>query len=169
MRFMEIPQRLQQLLSQPDPIVINHIISCQPAEGVDPKKTACYDIDVEIVPALLLPFFFLVAESEAVEGGPAEAADEPVRLLPGPAPRDCPVRQQGPTLSPTCGSRTESKEDGLQIFENVEQVKEHKTRRDFYLRFAEDPQDFIQKWLISQSQDLKVRALFPSAYVLWEL
>ncbi|XP_077554125.1 brahma-associated protein 60 isoform X2 [Haemaphysalis longicornis] len=45
MKFAEIPQRLHQLLHPPDPIVINHVIS---VEGPDTKKTACYDIDVEV-------------------------------------------------------------------------------------------------------------------------
>uniref|UniRef100_A0A2K5V1Q2 SWI/SNF related BAF chromatin remodeling complex subunit D3 n=1 Tax=Macaca fascicularis TaxID=9541 RepID=A0A2K5V1Q2_MACFA len=66
LKFSEIPQRLTALLLPPDPIVINHVISpCAlgPVWGhrghqgldfpgsVDPsdqKKTACYDIDVEV-------------------------------------------------------------------------------------------------------------------------
>ncbi|CAB1349550.1 unnamed protein product [Coregonus sp. 'balchen'] len=38
-------QRLTNLLLPPDPIVINHVISVDPN---DQKKTACYDIDVEV-------------------------------------------------------------------------------------------------------------------------
>ncbi|XP_039533935.1 SWI/SNF-related matrix-associated actin-dependent regulator of chromatin subfamily D member 3 isoform X1 [Pimephales promelas] len=45
LKFCEIPQRLTNLLLPPDPIVINHIISVDPN---DQKKTACYDIDVEV-------------------------------------------------------------------------------------------------------------------------
>ena len=45
MKFAEIPGRLNQLLFPPDPIVINHTIS---VEGIDQKKTSCYDIDVEV-------------------------------------------------------------------------------------------------------------------------
>ncbi|XP_065438574.1 SWI/SNF-related matrix-associated actin-dependent regulator of chromatin subfamily D member 3 isoform X11 [Chrysemys picta bellii] len=45
LKFSEIPQRLTNLLLPPDPIVINHIISVDPN---DQKKTACYDIDVEV-------------------------------------------------------------------------------------------------------------------------
>jgi len=45
MKFAEIPTRMHPLLHPPDPIVINHVIS---VEGPDTKKTACYDIDVEI-------------------------------------------------------------------------------------------------------------------------
>jgi len=45
MKFSEIPNRLGPLLMPPDPIVINHVIM---VEGPDAKKTACYDIDVEV-------------------------------------------------------------------------------------------------------------------------
>uniref|UniRef100_A0A8C9V3D3 SWI/SNF related BAF chromatin remodeling complex subunit D2 n=1 Tax=Scleropages formosus TaxID=113540 RepID=A0A8C9V3D3_SCLFO len=45
MRFSEIPMKLASLLQHPDPIVINHVISVDPN---DQKKTACYDIDVEV-------------------------------------------------------------------------------------------------------------------------
>ncbi|KAG9335535.1 hypothetical protein JZ751_004501 [Albula glossodonta] len=45
MKFSEIPQRLHALLMPPEPIIINHIISMDPN---DQKKTACYDIDVEV-------------------------------------------------------------------------------------------------------------------------
>ncbi|CAG7719949.1 unnamed protein product [Allacma fusca] len=45
MKFAEIPQRLNSLLHPPDPIVINHTIS---VEGQEQKKTACYDIEVEV-------------------------------------------------------------------------------------------------------------------------
>jgi len=45
MKFSEIPTKLGPLLMPPDPIVINHVIM---VEGPDAKKTACYDIDVEV-------------------------------------------------------------------------------------------------------------------------
>ncbi|KAK7821872.1 hypothetical protein U0070_004836 [Myodes glareolus] len=51
LKFSEIPQRLTALLLPPDPIVINHVIRLDFSGSVDPsdqKKTACYDIDVEV-------------------------------------------------------------------------------------------------------------------------
>ncbi|XP_071957119.1 SWI/SNF-related matrix-associated actin-dependent regulator of chromatin subfamily D member 1-like isoform X3 [Antedon mediterranea] len=45
LKFSEIPQRLHALLHPPEPIVIHHTIQ---VEGSDQKKTACYDIDVEV-------------------------------------------------------------------------------------------------------------------------
>jgi len=48
MKFAEIPQRLNPLLHPPDPIVINHVISVEELKQTETKKTACYDIDVEV-------------------------------------------------------------------------------------------------------------------------
>ena len=47
MKFAEIPQRLNPLLHPPDPIVINHLITVE-GQAPEQKKTACYDIDVEV-------------------------------------------------------------------------------------------------------------------------
>lgn len=43
--FCDIPRFLQPLLHAPDPIVIHHVISVDPA---DAKKQSCYDIEVEV-------------------------------------------------------------------------------------------------------------------------
>ena len=42
------------------------------------------------------------------------------------------------------------------IHETVETIQNMKTQREFYLSFSKDPQLFINKWLISQSRDLKM-------------
>ncbi|KAG8507204.1 SWI/SNF-related matrix-associated actin-dependent regulator of chromatin subfamily D member 1 [Galemys pyrenaicus] len=44
-KFSEIPERLHALLMPPEPVVINYIISVDPSSR---RKTACYDIDVEV-------------------------------------------------------------------------------------------------------------------------
>ncbi|KAG1714700.1 Brahma-associated protein [Nymphon striatum] len=41
------------------------------------------------------------------------------------------------------------------IHETVETINSWKTNREFFLSFAKDPQQFIQRWLISQTRDLK--------------
>jgi len=46
MRFMEVPQRLQQLLQQPDPLVIHHVIKWDGSSVGDNKNTACYDVSL---------------------------------------------------------------------------------------------------------------------------
>ena len=42
------------------------------------------------------------------------------------------------------------------IHDTVEQINNLKTSREFYLSFADNPQEFITNWLISQTRDLKV-------------
>lgn len=45
------------------------------------------------------------------------------------------------------------------IHETVESINQLKISREFFLGFARDPQQFINKWLISQTRDLKVQTL----------
>lgn len=45
----------------------------------------------------------------------------------------------------------------LQIHETIEYINQLKTERDFMLSFSDNPQEFIQDWLKSQSRDLKVK------------
>ena len=41
------------------------------------------------------------------------------------------------------------------IHETVDTINQLKTNREFFLSFSKDPQQFVQKWLVSQSRDLK--------------
>lgn len=43
------------------------------------------------------------------------------------------------------------------IHETVDTINQLKTNREFFLSFAKDPQQFIHKWIISQTRDLKVK------------
>ncbi|XP_015922861.1 brahma-associated protein of 60 kDa isoform X2 [Parasteatoda tepidariorum] len=113
MKFAEIPQRLHQLLHPADPIVINHVIS---VEGPDTKKTACYDIDVEV---------------------------------------DDPLKSQMNSFLLSTASQQEIQGLDNKIHETVETINQLKTNREFFLSFAKEPQQFIYKWLISQTRDLK--------------
>merc|ERR1712241_272575 len=116
MKFAEIPQRLNPLLHPPDPIVINHLISVEELRGPEQKKTACYDIDVEVddnLKAQMNSFLLSTASQQEIQG-------------------------------------LDNK-----IHETVETINSMKTQREFFLSFAKDPQLFINKWLMSQSRDLK--------------
>ena len=44
------------------------------------------------------------------------------------------------------------------ITEQIEQINQLRLSRDFFMSFAEDPQEFINNWLVSQSHDLKAMA-----------
>ncbi|KAL0268389.1 UNVERIFIED_CONTAM: hypothetical protein PYX00_010351 [Menopon gallinae] len=43
----------------------------------------------------------------------------------------------------------------IKIHETVDTITQLKTNREFFLSFAKDPQQFINKWIISQTRDLK--------------
>lgn len=45
------------------------------------------------------------------------------------------------------------------IHETVDTINQLKTNREFFLSFAKDPQQFIHKWIISQTRDLKVKCI----------
>lgn len=44
------------------------------------------------------------------------------------------------------------------IHEQIEQINQLRLNREFFMSFSEDPQDFINNWLVSQSHDLKSMA-----------
>jgi len=44
------------------------------------------------------------------------------------------------------------------IQEQIEQINQQRLSRDFFMSFSEDPQEFINNWLVSQSHDLKSMA-----------
>lgn len=116
MKFAEIPQRLNPLLHPPDPIVINHIISVEELRQTENKKTACYDIDVEV---------------------------------------DDTLKTQMNNFLLSTASQQEIQSLDNKIHETVDTINSLKTSREFFLSFAKDPQLFINKWLQSQTRDLK--------------
>uniref|UniRef100_A0A8C0BJ39 SWI/SNF related, matrix associated, actin dependent regulator of chromatin, subfamily d, member 2 n=1 Tax=Buteo japonicus TaxID=224669 RepID=A0A8C0BJ39_9AVES len=94
MRFSEIPMKLAGLLQHPDPIIINHTISVDPN---DQKKTACYDIDVEVDDPLKAQMSnFLASTTNQQE---IASLDAKVR---GPLRGGSPARQQGGTSKLHC-------------------------------------------------------------------
>ncbi|XP_056628026.1 SWI/SNF-related matrix-associated actin-dependent regulator of chromatin subfamily D member 2 isoform X2 [Triplophysa dalaica] len=114
MRFSDIPMKLAGLLQHPDPIVINHSISVDPN---DQKKTACFDIDVEV---------------------------------------DDPLKAQMTSFLSSTTNQQEIAALEMKIHDTIESINTLKTQRDFMLSFSNNPQEFIQDWLKSQSRDLKM-------------
>ncbi|CAB4063256.1 SMARCD [Lepeophtheirus salmonis] len=116
MKFAELPQRLNPLLYPPDPIVINHVISVEDFRHSDQKKTACFDIDVEL---------------------------------------DDTLKTQMNSFLLSTSSQQEILSLNSKIHETVNSIVSLKTSREFYLRFANNPQLFISKWITSQSRNVK--------------
>ncbi|KAK7919609.1 hypothetical protein WMY93_010893 [Mugilogobius chulae] len=90
------------------------------SDSVDPtdqKKTACYDIDVEV---------------------------------------DDPLKSQMNSFLSSTTNQQEIATLEMKIHETIEYINQLKTERDFMLSFSNNPQEFIQDWLKSQSRDLKL-------------
>lgn len=51
------------------------------------------------------------------------------------------------------------------IHETVDTINQLKTNREFFLSFAKDPQQFIHKWIVSQTRDLKVFSRINKLYL----
>lgn len=66
------------------------------------------------------------------------------------------LKQQMSNFVLSTGNQQEIQNLDNKIHETVDTINELKTNREFLLSFANDPQKFIQKWLISQMRDLKV-------------
>jgi len=112
-KFNEIPQRITALLTKPDPIVIHQRIKCDPNE---PKKTAMYDLDVDV--------------------------------------DDITNNNMKHFLNSTNNNEKLNKLDN-QIYDILASLKNAKLKHEFFDEFSLDPQRFIDKWLASQSMDLK--------------
>lgn len=69
---------------------------------------------------------------------------------------DDPLKQQMSTFIMSGTNQQDIQNLDNKIHETVDMINELKTNREFLLSFANDPQKFIQKWLISQMRDLKV-------------
>lgn len=69
---------------------------------------------------------------------------------------DDPVKQQMHEFLLAQQNQAEVTALDQKIYDTVEQINQLKTQREFYLAFSQDPQQFIGKWIASQSNDLKV-------------
>uniref|UniRef100_A0A674PF11 SWI/SNF related BAF chromatin remodeling complex subunit D2 n=1 Tax=Takifugu rubripes TaxID=31033 RepID=A0A674PF11_TAKRU len=95
----------------------NKLQDCHEKESLAVKKTACYDIDVEV---------------------------------------DDPLKSQMNNFLSSTTNQQEIAALEMKIHETIEYINQLKTERDFMLSFSNNPQDFIQDWLKSQSRDLKL-------------
>lgn len=140
MKFAEIPQRLNPLLHPPDPIVINHVIS---VEGTLPITSRLTKHSIEnsdlYISLYLLP---------GTETKQTACYDIDVEV-------DDTLKTQMNNFLLSTASQQEIQSLDNKIHETVETINQLKTNREFFLSFAKDPQQFINKWIISQTRDLK--------------
>uniref|UniRef100_A0A914GUT1 DM2 domain-containing protein n=1 Tax=Globodera rostochiensis TaxID=31243 RepID=A0A914GUT1_GLORO len=118
----------QSLLQQPDPLIIHHVIRWDGAGGGN--GTTATD------------------NNQLTESKNTMCYDVDVEL-------DDPIKQQQSAFLQSNASVQELIALDHKIYNTVEEINELKLRRDFFASFAENPQAFVEKWLISQSKDLK--------------
>lgn len=134
----------------------------------DQKKTACYDIDVEVDDPLKAQMSNFLASTTNQQ----EIASLDAKVWGSPPPfQGSPVSELGElgagyVLVWGFGMNSSSHRviptashllSPLQIHETIESINQLKTQRDFMLSFSNNPQDFIQEWIKSQRRDLKVK------------
>lgn len=108
MKFSEIPEKLNGLISAPDPIVIHHSI----VRGSGETQRSTFDFEVEVENAV---------DSKMInqEFGEVKQLDD-------------------------------------RVFGIVSEIKNSMTNFEFFDRFTKDPQHSINRWLLSQNNDLKI-------------
>lgn len=142
MKFAEIPQRLNPLLHPPDPIVINHVIS------VEGWYLAIYCRFKNILlhkKNYKTKIFSVIIGTETKQ---TACYDIDVEV-------DDTLKTQMNNFLLSTASQQEIQSLDNKIHETVETINQLKTNREFFLSFAKDPQQFINKWIISQTRDLK--------------
>ena len=110
----------------------------------------------QLITGLLLPPEPIVVQ-HVVAVGPGEGQTDAKRT----SCYDIEVEVDDPLISSmhrfivNISSQQEIAQLDSKIIETVDLINKSKTAREFYSGFANDPQNFIDKWLASQSADLK--------------
>ena len=136
------------------------MITVEELRHPDQKKTACYDIDVEVDDTLKTQMnsFLLSTASQQVK----------ILLC---FNQNCNTGESCYLSAPQYKNPArfynvliyffqEIQSLDNKIHETVETINTMKTHREFYLSFAKDPQLFINKWLISQSRGKNITITF---------
>ncbi|KAG0038325.1 SWI SNF, matrix associated, actin dependent regulator of chromatin, sub d, member 1 [Podila clonocystis] len=138
--FPALPELIGRFLAPPDPIVLEYTVRVDKPYHLAPH---CYDLDVELDDptfktkiSSLLSSTSLSAASSGSSGAAAGASQAP--------------GASGSSLPKDIHTYSE------QIMQYIQSMQNSKTKRDFLLRFANDPVDFLERWVASQSRDLEV-------------
>lgn len=138
MKYSEIPEKLNYLLSPPDPIVINHSI----VRGIGETQRSIYEIDVEVED--------LTSNNSGSGGGTSGGC--------GTSSASCSSSNKDPMSAFTMSNTNIQELSQLdeKICDTLEAIKLTRNTFDLFSSFAEDPHQFTNKWLASQSSDLKL-------------
>ena len=131
------------------------------ADAPEGKRTACYDIELEIVSRF---FYRFVTSETTCTFSNSFVQDDPLKasmhsfLMSGQNMQEIGMfdnKVHSLTLLPSMTAPS-NYDYTRQIHETVEQINATKLQREFYLGFSDNPQKFINDWLASQNRDLKV-------------
>ena len=139
-RFNDIVTQIQPLMQSPEPIQIQHRVRCDVDEnGESKRRQAMYDIDVEI--------------------------DHPARDHMKNFIIQTDVNEELQALDKQCHDLFKKFWSFFYQFlsfwkiflslEIIEQINASRMRHEFFKSYSENPSGFIEKWLDSQSYDLK--------------
>ncbi|KAG0349287.1 SWI SNF, matrix associated, actin dependent regulator of chromatin, sub d, member 1 [Podila humilis] len=136
--FPALPELIGRFLAPPDPIVLEYTVRVDKPYHLAPH---CYDLDVELddpvyktkIASLLSSTSLSAATAGSTPAGSSQVAGSSSSSL----PKDIHTYSE-------------------QIMQYIQSMQNSKTKRDFLLRFANDPADFLERWVASQSRDLEV-------------
>lgn len=140
--FPALPELIGRFLAPPDPIVLEYTVRVDKPYHLAPH---CYDLDVELDdPTFKTKISSLLSSTSlsAATAGSAAGAGAGASQAPGAS---------GSSLPKDIHTYSE------QIMQYIQSMQNSKTKRDFLLRFANDPVDFLERWVASQSRDLEVK------------
>ncbi|KAI1309507.1 SWI SNF, matrix associated, actin dependent regulator of chromatin, sub d, member 1 [Mortierella claussenii] len=136
--FPALPELIGRFLSPPDPIVLEYTVRVDKPYHLSPH---CYDLDVEVDDPLFKSKVSSLLSSTSLNG-PIAAANS------------AGVNASAPTTTSSLPKQIHTQDE--QIMQYIQSMHNSKTKRDFLLRFANDPADFLDRWVASQSRDLEV-------------
>nr|CAH7725095.1 unnamed protein product [Callosobruchus chinensis] len=111
------------------------------------------EIPQRLNPLLHAPDPIVINHVISVEGGGAEAKQTACYDI--DVEVDDTLKTQMNNFLLSTASQQEIQGLDSKIHETVETINQLKTNREFFLSFAKDPQQFIHKWIVSQTRDLK--------------
>ena len=147
MKFSEIPTKLNCLLSPPEPIVINHSI----VRGIGETQRSIYEIDVEVEDN----------SSGGNSGGSGSSSSNNNSSSSncitsgGTSGSSINIRDSMSSFMMSAANIQELQQLDEKICDTLEAIKLTRNTFDLFSSFADDPHQFTNRWLASQSSDLK--------------
>ncbi|KAF9427128.1 SWI SNF, matrix associated, actin dependent regulator of chromatin, sub d, member 1 [Podila epigama] len=140
--FPALPELIGRFLAPPDPIVLEYTVRVDKPYHLSPH---CYDLDVELDDPTFKTKISSLLSSTSLTAATAGGAGATLSAA---------AAAGGGVNNSTLPKEIHNYSE--QIMQYIQSMQNSKTKRDFLLRFANDPADFLDRWVASQSRDLEV-------------